>query len=66
MTKTENFTLRVTEADKAIFAELARRLNRNQSDAIRVLAREFVHISRHEELMAQSEAKRPQSAIPAN
>jgi hypothetical protein len=40
MSRIERFTLRVTASEQTMIGELARRLQRNQSDAVRFLIRE--------------------------
>jgi hypothetical protein len=40
--KSERFTMRLSPQDKQIFAELAAQLHRTESDAIRIVTREFV------------------------
>lgn len=53
MAKAENFTMRVSPIDKAIFEELARRLGRTQSASLREIAREVVIALRNEEAQKQ-------------
>ena len=40
MIRTERFTLRVTPTEQTMIGELARRLQRSQSDALRLIIRE--------------------------
>lgn len=47
--KSTRIALRVTEAEREMFHELGRRLNRSSSDAVRVLVREALEILHEKE-----------------
>lgn len=64
MAKAENFTMRVSPIDKAIFEELAQRLGRTQSASLRDIAREVVIALRNEEAQKQ-ELTHPAECVTA-
>ncbi len=43
MVRNERFTFVVNEIERGMIVELARRLNRSESDAVRMVIREAVH-----------------------
>jgi len=43
MTRLETFTFRVNKNERRIIADLAKRLQRNQSDTVRLIIREAAH-----------------------
>jgi predicted nucleic acid-binding protein len=53
MRRNDNFGLRVSEIERAMIVDLAKRLRRSESDAVRLLVREAV-----KSLQAQDEAAR--------
>ena len=57
MFATENFVMRVNPQERAMIKELAVRLQRNQSDAVRLLVREALTVLKAQEQKDPEPAK---------
>jgi hypothetical protein len=52
--RTEQFQIRLSESDQAMFRELAERLHRSQADAIRIIVREALEVMKEKDQEAKN------------
>ena len=58
MRRNDNFGFRVSEIERAMIADLAKRLRRSESDAVRLLIREAVRNLQMQDQIARDAAQR--------
>ncbi len=64
MLANDNFTMRISQQDKAMLADVAKRFKRSQSDLLKTLVRELWQIMRDEENIRAVENKPPDLIMP--